>query len=40
MGGKCSGYGDGGGVYSVLVGNPEGKSQLGEPGVDGRLILR
>jgi len=28
------------GVYRVLVGKPEGKSHLGDPGVDGRIILR
>jgi len=27
-------------VYTVLVGKPEEKSSLGEPGVDGRIILR
>jgi len=27
------------GVYRVLVGKPEGKSPLGRPGVDGRIIL-
>jgi len=26
--------------YRVLMGKPEGKSRLGEPGVDGRIILR
>ena len=28
------------GVYRVLVGKHEGKSHLGDPGVDGRIILR
>jgi hypothetical protein len=28
------------GVYSVLMGKPEGKNHLGDPGVDGRIILR
>jgi len=28
------------GVYRVLVGEPEGKRPLGDPGVDGRIILR
>jgi hypothetical protein len=28
------------GVYRVLVGNPEGKNHLGNPCVDGRIILR
>jgi hypothetical protein len=27
------------GVYRVLVGKPEGKNHLGDPGVDGRIIL-
>jgi len=26
-------------VYRVLVGKPEGKRPLGDPGVDGRIIL-
>ena len=28
------------GVYRVLVGKPEGKNHLKDPGVDGRIILR
>jgi len=28
------------GVYRVLVGKPEGKNHLVDPGVDGRIILR
>jgi hypothetical protein len=28
------------GVYTVLVGKPEGKRPLEDPGVDGRIILR
>jgi hypothetical protein len=28
------------GVYRVLVGKPEGKKHLGDPEVDGRIILR
>jgi hypothetical protein len=32
--------GEGRGVYRVLVGNPEGRSHWGDPGVDGRIILR
>ena len=28
------------GVYRVLMGKPEGKSHLGDPGIDGRIILR
>ena len=27
------------GVYRVLVGKPAGKDHLGDPGVDGRIIL-
>jgi len=32
--------GEGRGVYRVLVGQPEGKNYLGDPGIDGRIILR
>jgi hypothetical protein len=28
------------GVYRALVGKSEGKRHLGDPGVDGRIILR
>jgi hypothetical protein len=28
------------GVHRVLVGKPEGKKPLGEPDIDGRIILR
>jgi hypothetical protein len=28
------------GVYWVLVGKPEGKSHLGDPSIDGRVILK
>jgi hypothetical protein len=27
-------------LYSVSVGKPEGKNHLGDPGIDGRTILR
>jgi len=27
-------------VYRVLVGKPEGKSHLGDPGVDGKIIFK
>jgi hypothetical protein len=27
-------------VYSLLVGKPKGKVHLGDPGVNGRIILR
>jgi len=26
-------------VYKILVGKPEGKKHLGDPGVDGRITL-
>ena len=32
--------GEGRGLYTVLVGKPEGKNHLGDPGIDGRIILR
>jgi len=28
------------GVYRVLVWRPEGKNHLGDPDIDGRIILR
>jgi hypothetical protein len=31
MGGACNSVGGGGGVYMVLVGEPEGKRPLGKP---------
>ena len=31
MGGACSAYGEGRGVYRVLVGKPKGKRPLGRP---------
>ena len=40
MGGACSAYGERRGVYRVLVGKPKGKNHLGDPDVDGRIILR
>jgi hypothetical protein len=40
MGGACSVYGKKRGVYRVLVGTPDGKNHLGDPGVDGREILK
>jgi hypothetical protein len=40
MGGACSTLGKRRGVYRVLVGKPEEKDHLGDPGVDGRIILR
>jgi hypothetical protein len=38
MGGACSKHGEMRGVYRVLVGKPEGRDHLGDPGVDGRII--
>ena len=32
--------GDRRGVFRDIVGKPEGKRPLGDPGVDGRIILR
>ena len=40
MGRACSSYGERRGVYKVLVGKPERKNHLEDPGVDGRIILR
>jgi hypothetical protein len=40
MGGVCSAYGEGRGVYRVLVGRPEGIDRWGDLGLDGRIILR
>jgi len=40
MGRACSTYGERRGVYRVLVEKPEGKNNLEDPGVDGRIILR
>jgi hypothetical protein len=28
------------GAYRILVGRPEGRRPLGDPGVDGRIILK
>jgi len=38
--GNVAHMGERGGVYKVLVGKPEGKIHLGDPGIDGRIILR
>jgi len=40
MGGACSTCGERRGAYRILVGNPEGKRELEDPGVGGRVILR
>ena len=39
MGWACGAYGEMRGVYRVLGGKPEGRDHLGDPGVDGRIIL-
>jgi PAS domain-containing protein len=38
--GHVAGMGQRRGIYRVLVGKPEGKNHLEDPGVDGRIILR
>ena len=40
IGGACSRYGARRGAYRILVGKPEGRNHLEDPGVDGRIILR
>jgi hypothetical protein len=40
MGGTCSAYGEGRGMYRVLVGNLSERDPWGDPGVDWRIILR
>jgi len=40
MGGALARMGEKRCAYRVLVGNPEGKSHLGDPGLDGRIILK
>jgi len=40
MGGACGAYGGGERVHMVLVGKSEGKRPLGDPDIDGRIILR
>jgi hypothetical protein len=32
--------GKGRGAYKILVGRPEGRNHLEDPGVDGRIILK
>jgi hypothetical protein len=39
MGAACSSYWERRGVYRILMGKPERKTHLGDPGVDGRIIL-
>jgi len=40
MGGACSTYGEGRGVYRILVVKPEERDHWGDPSVVGRIILR
>jgi hypothetical protein len=40
LGGTCSTFAERRIVYRVLVGKPEGKNYLEDPGVDGMIILR
>ena len=40
MGGACSAYGGVEKCIQVLVGKPEGKNLLEDPGIGGRIILR
>jgi len=39
MGGEYSTYGESRGVYRVLLGTPEERDHLLDPGADGRIIL-
>jgi hypothetical protein len=39
MGRACSAFGVGRGVYRCLMERPEGKSNWGEAGLDGKIIL-
>ena len=36
--GRIAGTGERRGVYRLLVGKPEGKSHLGDPGIDGSIL--
>jgi hypothetical protein len=38
--GHVAGMGERRGVYRILLGKPEGKNHLGDPGVDWRILLR
>jgi len=40
MGGSCSASGKRRDLYRVLVGKPEAKNHLGDPDIDGRIMLR
>jgi hypothetical protein len=38
--GHVARIGEGRGAYRILVGKPEGRNHLEDPGVDGRIILK
>ena len=38
--GRVARMGERSGVYRVLVGKPEGRDHLEDPGIDGRVIIR
>jgi hypothetical protein len=40
MGEECSTCGEKRGTYRILVGRSEGRRPLGDPGVDGKIILK
>jgi hypothetical protein len=40
MGGACSAYVEKRSKYRVLLRKPKGKNHLGDPDVDGRIILK
>jgi hypothetical protein len=40
MGGACSTYGEKRGAHRILVGDLRVGDHLGDPGVDGRIILK
>jgi len=40
MGGECSTYGERGVIYSFWWGNLRKRNHLGDPDVDGRILLR
>jgi hypothetical protein len=37
--GHAARMGEGKGAYRILVGKPEGRHHLGDPGIDGRIII-
>jgi hypothetical protein len=38
--GHVARMGEGRGTYRILIGRPEGRNHLEDPGVDGRIILK